>query len=68
MSTVALAAMQEELNRLRAARENKESTVKYCEENARKTRLDLARINKDIQDLELAILLVAAHANHGAAA
>jgi predicted nucleic acid-binding Zn-ribbon protein len=58
MSAIAIAAMTEELNRLKAARDNKESTVKLAEATIARTRADLARINKDIQELEFAMLLV----------
>jgi hypothetical protein len=60
MSAIALAAMQDELARLKSARDNKQSTVLLAEATVRKARDDLTRINRDIQELELAIGLVTA--------
>lgn len=68
MSAIAIAAMQEELTRLRAARDNKESTVRLAESTLVRTRAELVRINKDIQDLELALHLISTHMQHGVAA
>jgi predicted nucleic acid-binding Zn-ribbon protein len=66
MSAIAIAAMSEELTRLKAARENKTRTVELALRTAEDARNDLRRINKDIQDLELAIHVLTNHMGQAA--
>jgi hypothetical protein len=66
MSAIAIAAMSEELTRLKAARENKTRTVELALRTAEETRATLQKINKDIQDLELAIHILTKHMGQAA--